>query len=119
MNLYILKGTSRKDGVIYKIGITTDLPARIKSIRSRSAVKDARKWLILPLWWAKYYEGVLHKHYDHLRRPQEGDGGTEWFKVLPFRPAFWLLYYYLLQTFLILILFVLLLFPYVYYLFFV
>jgi hypothetical protein len=83
-----------------KIGITGNLPQRLSSIRTRK--KSARVFLYFPLFFSRQIERKLHSMYDHLRRPQNENGGTEWFAVHPLRPAFWLVLYALYQLFCIL-----------------
>lgn len=92
--VYILRMPARG---ICKIGITDNLPRRLKQIASghthRVYVHTSAR-----LSDARQIERWLHARYARQRLPQAGSGGTEWFAVHPIRPALWLWVFWTAQA---------------------
>lgn len=85
MIVYVLYIPHRR---ICKIGITGDLKQRLRRIRETHA--GAIVYFAVHLTDARLVERYLHQRYAHRRLSAGGSGGTEWFKIHPIRPAFWL-----------------------------
>lgn len=85
----------------YKIGITENMPQRLREIRRSMPKHHIRKVLALRVYGARVFEGYLHLFYAILRCPhRRGSGKTEWFWfVFPFTPILQMTIYYLIQRF--------------------
>lgn len=68
---------------LYKIGISRDW--RIRRIQVQDSERMRLKLRILlavPLFFAEYFEGRLHKKFEKYRKPLKGvSGGTEFFEL--------------------------------------
>lgn len=73
--LYIMQSNG-----LYKIGISKDPKRRLKSIQ-RTHKANTRLYANVRTFYAYEVEQWLHKKLSHKNEPQDGNGGTEWFRL--------------------------------------
>lgn len=73
--LYIMRSNS-----LYKIGISKAPKRRLKSIQ-RTHKANTRLYATVRTLYAYEVEQWLHKKLSHKNEPQDGNGGTEWFRL--------------------------------------